>query len=352
VLGVLALCLVLIAPTPSANAQTNDAKLTRVAKPSPRPSGSLPDARAPHPPGKAQGGWWPWDLPGRIKDAAFGGIGSAINGWFKSIVESALTPVFDLFSRTVFSTPDLSSQARLVALWKVALGIGDAALVLFAVGGGAIVMTTGDLSATLTAKEMLPRLLISAGAANLSLVAVSTVARLSNSVADAVIGSGGNPRSISQQMTRLISGAFANPFLAILGLVVVVLGLLVVAVFVLRIAALVVLVAGAPLMLVCHALPQTDHLARLWWRAVFAALAVPPGQALVLATALRVVLSGDLLGLSSGGLVDLLVVACLLYLMVKIPLLAANAVASGSGSRGWEKAKTAAAQAAKVVVAA
>jgi hypothetical protein len=350
VLGVLALCLVLIAQTPSANAQTRDAQLARVPKVSPGATDSLPDTGPPH--SRAQRGWWPWDLPGRIKDAAFGGIGSAINGWFKSIVESALTPVFDLFSRTVFSTPDLSSQARLVALWKVALGIGDAALVLFAVGGGAIVMTTGDLSATLTAKEMLPRLLISAGAANLSLVAVSTVARLSNSVADAVIGSGGNPRSISQQMTKLISGAFANPFLAILGLVVVVLGLLVVAVFVLRIAALVVLVAGAPLMLVCHALPQTDHLARLWWRAVFAALAVPFGQALVLATALRVVLSGDLLGLSSSGLIDLLVVACLLYLMVKIPLLAANSVAPGSGSRGWEKAKTVAAQAAKVVVAA
>ncbi|MDP9222817.1 MAG: hypothetical protein M3P18_02995 [Actinomycetota bacterium] len=340
VLGVLVLCLVLIAPTPSANAQTQDTHLVKASKLSARTKDSQ------------QRGWWPWDLPGRMKDAAFGGIRDAINGWFKSIVESALTPVFDLFSRTVFSTPDLSSQARLVSLWRVALGIADAALVLFAVGGGAIVMTTGDVSAALPAKEMLPRLLTSAGAANLSLVAVSTVARVSNSVVAAVIGSGGNPRSVSQQMTKLISGAFANPFLSLFGLVVIVLGLLVVAVFVLRIAALVVLVGGAPLMLICHALPQTEHLARLWWRAMFAALWVPLGQALVLATALRVVLSGDLLGLSSNGLVDLLVVACLLYLMAKIPLLAANAVKSGSGSRGWEKAKSAGALAAKVVVAA
>ncbi|MGH2450486.1 MAG: hypothetical protein ACRDGE_04285, partial [Candidatus Limnocylindria bacterium] len=150
----------------------------------------------------------------------------------------------------------------------------------------------------------------------------------------------------------LVSGAFTNPFLALLGLVVVVLGLFVVAVLVLRIAVLVVLVAGAPLLLVCHALPQTEHLARLWWRATIAALAVPIAQALILAVALRIVLSGELLGLSSGGLVDLLVVSCLLYLMFKVPLLAANAVKTGSGSRTWERTKTVVVEAGKAVAAA
>lgn len=296
-------------------------------------------------------GWWPWEWPGRVKDAAFGSIGDAINDWFKGIVESALSPVFDLFSRTVFTTPDLAAQSRLVSLWKVSVGIADAILVLFAVTGGAIVMTNGGVGARLTAKEMLPRLLVGAAAANLSLVVVVQATRLTNSVAEAVVGAGGDPRSVSEQMAELVSGAFTNPFLALLGLVVVVLGLLVVAVFVLRIAALVVLVAGAPLLLVCHALPHTEHLARLWWRAMAAALLVPVAQALVLATALRIVLSGELLGLSSGGLVDLLVVSCLLYLMFKIPLLAANAVKSGSGSRGWERTKTVVVAAGKAVAA-
>jgi hypothetical protein len=251
----------------------------------------------------------------------------------------------------VFTTPDLTSQPRLVSLWKIAVGIADATLILFAVSGGAIVMTNGGLGARLTAKEMLPRLLLGAAAANLSLLVVSQVTRLTNSVSEAVVGAGGDPRSVSEQMAELVSGAFTNPFLALLGLVVVVLGLFVVAVFVLRIAALVVLVAGAPLLLVCHALPQTEHLARLWWRAIVAALLVPVAQALVLATALRIVLSGELLGLSSGGLVDLLVVSCLLYLMFKIPLLAANAVKSGSGSRSWERTKTVVVQAGKAVAA-
>ena len=296
-------------------------------------------------------GWWPWEWPGRIKDGVFGSIGNAINDWFKGIVESALSPVFELFSRTVFSTPDIASQPRLVALWKTSVAIADAFLILFAVTGGAIVMTNGGVGAQLTAKEMLPRLLVGAAACNLSLVVVVQLTRLTNSLAAAIVGMGGDPRSVSEQMAELISGAFTNPFLALLGLVVVVLGLLVVAVFVLRVAAVVVLVAGAPLLLVCHALPQTEALARLWWRAMLAALFVPVAQALVLATALRIVLSGEMLGLSSGGLVDLLVVSCLLYLMFKIPILAANAVKSGSGSRGWERTKSVATMARKAVAA-
>jgi len=304
------------------------------AKPSPSPAATTSRVDTPE---KKKRGWWPWDWPGRIKDAIFGSIGDAINDWFKGIVQAALGPVFDLFARTVFSTPDLGSQPRLLSLWRVSLGIADAALIMFAVVGAAIVMTDGGVGARLTAKEVLPRLLAGALAANLSLLVVTQVTRLANSVAEVIVGAGGDPRSVSEQMAELVSGAFTNPFLALLGLVVVVLGLMVVAVYVLRIAVLVVLVAGAPLLLVCHALPQTDHLARLWWRATLAALAVPVAQALLLAAALRV---------------DLLVVSCLLYLMFKIPLAAANAVKSGAGSRTWERTKTVVVSAGKAVTAA
>jgi hypothetical protein len=303
------------------------------------------------PKGKGRG-WWPWDWPGRARDAVFGTTGDAINDWFKGIVQSALGPVFDLFARTVFSTPDLTSQPRLLSLWRVSLGIADAALVLFAVGGGAVVMINGGLNARLTAKELLPRLLIAALAANLSLLIVAQVTAIANSVAAAIVGAGGDPRSVSEEMAELVFGAFTNPFLALLGLVVVVLGLFVVAVFVLRIAVLVVLVAGAPLLLVGHALPHTEQLARLWWRATLAALFVPVAQALLLAATLRILLSSELLGLSSSGLVDLLVVSCLLYLMFKVPLAAANAVKSGSGSRTWERTKTVVVSTGKAVTAA
>lgn len=354
--GAAAIYLVLAnAPTGAFAGPSSMSKATRssdslaLAEPSPSPS---PDAATRvETPEKKERGWWPWDWPGRIKDTIFGSIGDAINNWFKGIVQAALGPVFDLFARTVFTTPDLGSQPRLMSLWKLSLGIADATLILFAVIGAAIVMTDGGMGARLTAKEVLPRLLAGAAAANLSLVFVTQVTRLANSVAEAIVGAGGDPRSVSEQMAELVAGAFTNPFLALLGLVVVVLGVLVVAVYVLRIAALVVLVAGAPLLLVCHALPQTEHLARAWWRATLAALTVPIAQALVLAAALRIALSSELLGLSKSGLVDLLVVSCLLYLMYKIPLAAANAVKSGAGSRTWERTKTVVVSAGKAVAA-
>jgi hypothetical protein len=45
---------------------------------------------------------------------------------------------------------------------------------------------------------------------------------------------------------------------------------------VVRVALLILLVAAAPLALICHALPQTEGLARLWWRATAACLAGEP----------------------------------------------------------------------------
>ncbi len=44
-------------------------------------------------------------------------------------------------------------------------------------------------------------------------------------------------------------------------------------------------------MLLTHALPPTDGLARLWWRGMTAALGVQVAQALVLATSMRVFFS-------------------------------------------------------------
>src|SRR5207253_1202710 len=72
-----------------------------------------------------------------------------------------------------------------------------------------------------------------------------------------------------------------------------------------------------------HALPQTDGLARMWWRGMSAALGVQVAQALVLATAVRVFFNSggrQALGLSvTGNLIDLLVCLCLFWILIRIP---------------------------------
>ena len=77
----------------------------------------------------------------------------------------------------------------------------------------------------------------------------------------------------------------------LLGGVVAVLAIVLLATYVVRLALVILLVVAAPICLVCHALPQTEGLAKLWWRAFAGTLAIQVAQSLVLITALRVFLA-------------------------------------------------------------
>jgi hypothetical protein len=117
-----------------------------------------------------------------------------------------------------------------------------------------------------------------------------------------------------------------------------VLAIILLATFVIRLALVVVLVVAAPLALVCHALPQTEGVAKMWWRAFLGMLAIQVAQSLVLVTALRVFLASGgpaNLGIAStGGMVDLLVAACLCWVLVKIPTWIGRSVFSFGGRPG------------------
>lgn len=337
--AVIALVLIVVPLAAGATAQPVASPAPTVTtSPAPSPSSS-PDFEEPKKPGF-------FDIVGRVR--------YAISQWFAGLVTAALRPVFDLLGRTVFSTPPLASNGRIVDLWRFSLGIADVSLLLFVLAGAGIVMTGGGLVTQLTAKELLPRLMLAAGAANVSMMLFGYLIEISNALSRAMLGAALDPSEVSGRMVAMLgSAAIANPFLALFALAVIVLGILVVIAYVVRIAGLVLLAAGAPLMLAGHALPQTEGVARAWWRATLAFLAAPVIQSLLLAAAFRVFLTGDgVLGLPIGsGLIDLLVVGCLLYLLYKVPFWALNAALAGAGSRAWVRAKvsakTAAASAAK-----
>jgi hypothetical protein len=219
--------------------------------------------------------------------------------------------------------------------------------VLLVLLGGILVMTHESLQARYSAKEILPRLAVAFIAANTSLVLAGWAIRLANAVSRAVLGTGVDPQRVAQTLSplRLLPGPGArNLFLTLLGLVVAFLALGLLVTCVLRAALVAILVAGAPLALALHALPHTEGLARLWWRALAAALGVQVGQALVLVVALRVFFDADrarVLGIGTGRLADLLVSGGLLWLLLRIPSWARRAVfgprTGGLGRmvRGW-----------------
>jgi hypothetical protein len=253
-----------------------------------------------------------------------------------------LRPVFDFFGRTVFSTPPLADNDRIVQLWGFSLAIADSLLLLLFLVGAGLVTVGGGLGSQLTAKELLPRLVVAAITANVSLLLLRWLIDLSNSLSGALLGASLQPSDVAERMIQMLAAAaLQNPFLALLGLAVIVLAILVVIVYIIRVAALVVLAAAAPLLLIGHTLPQTERFARAWWRATLALLVAPVAQSLLLAAAFRVLLTSDgVLGLPIGsGFIDILVVGTLLYFLFKVPFWMLHATFSGAETRAITQAK-------------
>jgi hypothetical protein len=264
-----------------------------------------------------------------------GHIEAAIDSWFRDAVTAALNPVLALMGRTLLATPDVTGQGQVAGLWQVVAGAADSVLVLFVIVGGAVVMAHETLQVRWALKDIAPRVVVAAVFVNASLSLAGLAISSADSLSAALLGEGVGPAQAAAVLQSLVIGSLGNGgiFLVLVGAVVAVLAVVLLATFVIRVALVVLLVVAAPAALVCHALPQTEGLARLWWRAFAGTLAVQVAQSLVLITALRVFLASDgpaNLGISStGGLVDLLVSASLCWVLVKIPVWVGRAVFSG-----------------------
>ena len=269
--------------------------------------------------GSGQGGGpGVFDVAGRVRQA--------INDWFRDLVASALTPTLQLLGRSVLATPEVAGPGRVRELWTVSAGLANSLFVLLVLAGGVIVMAHETLQTRTSIKEVAPRIVLGFVTANTSLALAGAAIALANALSQALLGQGVDPARASQTILRLALAPLdaGGIFLILVSGVIAVLAVGLVGVWVVRVAMLIVLVAGAPLALATHALPQTEGLARLWWRAFAACLGVQVGQSLLLTSAVRIFFDADgrrSLGLAPGGgdLVDLLLVACLLWMLLRIP---------------------------------
>lgn len=329
-------------PSPSTPALSTPTPTAAATAPAPAasPSGMQLEPGAPTAASTVPAGGAPQVNPGGSGGAGFfditGHIRDAINGWFRDLVTSALDPVLTLLGATLLSTPNVTG-GRIGDLWLVALGIANTVFVLFVLAGGIIVMGHETVQTRYAAKDIAPRLVVGAIAANVSLALAGVGITLANALAAALLGQGVQAGNAAIVLRRLALAPLADGgiFLTLLGLVVAVLAVVLLLTYLTRVAVLMLLIVAAPLALACHALPQTEGAARLWWRAYTGCLAIQVGQSLVLITAVRVFFAADghaTLGLTaSGSLVDVLIACCLLYVLVKIPSWVAHAVFTGRG---------------------
>ncbi|MUN35358.1 hypothetical protein [Actinomadura litoris] len=264
-----------------------------------------------------------------------------MNGWFTDLVSSAAKPIFEVLHQTVLGTPTLDSpqMVRPRNLWAMSQTIANTCYVLLVTAGGVWLMTGHNLpGAELTPGQLAVRLVGAFLASNLSLVLIGYGIDFANGLAGAFLQAGAgsvDPSVVADVVAGFVgtSAVPSQPFLALIGLGVVVLALCVAFVYVIRLALTMVLIAAAPLALMFHALPLTDGLARLWWRGMSGILAIQVCQSLVLATAFMLVFSetedssANLFGdLSNNDVTDLLMAACLLWLMLRIPSWVARSI--------------------------
>lgn len=253
-----------------------------------------------------------------------GKIEQAINDWFAGLVKDALNPAMLLVGRTLLSTPQIAGAREVRAYWQVSLGIADALLVLVVMAAGAILMHHETLQTSYALKEFIPRLVVAGIATNASLAISGQMVAFANVLSSGLLGNGVNPEQAGHTLELLVLHAIQDGgiFLVLLGLACAVLAVALLILYIVRASLIILLVCAAPLMLIAHGLPQTEGVARFWWRAMLAALGVQAAQAFTLAATVHVFFASgkSVLGIGTGGsLVDLLLVLCLFWLLLRIP---------------------------------
>jgi hypothetical protein len=269
-----------------------------------------------------------FDIPGAIADALM----DAVTGFVGSLVEAAMEPFFALLGRTLLATPQVADNATLVGMWRASFGLAVGAYVLLVMAGGLTLMGYETVQTRYALKQIAPRLVIGMVAAALSLPVMKRAINLANALSAAVMDQ--DLENTGRGMAEMIVGGHladgmigvaplgGTLHLAIITLILLVLVAGVLVGYLARAAMIALLAVAAPLALACHGLPQTEGVAKLWWRALGGCLAIQLAQAVALAVAVRLYFApgNSILGQPNPGQLEtLLSGVCLFWVLWKIP---------------------------------
>jgi hypothetical protein len=323
------------------SATTTPAPHWHVEPPAPTPSAPVsPDPQSPADPGT-----------GTPDDSSSGGdqgdcgvtdisgcVGEAINGFFRGLVTTALNPLVKLISRTLLATPDLTSLPHVRELWNSSWQLVLALYGLLVAAAGVLLMVHQTVQTRWSLRELAPRIVLGFGAGAFSMALATGAIAFANALARAVAGDGVNADSAAAALSELTANSSgtsgSGTFTILLGVALVVVLVVLMISYVVRVAVTIILVVGAPLALMCHALPGIDAIARWWWRSFGACLAIQVVQSLVLVTCLRVLLTPGgwgIFGPSQNGLVDQIVALALMGILVKTPFWLLSVMKIGQG---------------------
>lgn len=274
-----------------------------------------------------------------------GCIAGVITTFLRATVSEALTPLLGLLSDTLLSTPTPASVPRLAELWNGSWALVVVCYGLLVLAAGILLMAHETLQTRYALREIAPRVVIGFLAGALSMTLATIAIDLANALTRAVLGAGLDGADTTATIGEVITAAVTSDtaiFLLLLQVVVLAVLLALLLTYLVRVAITILLIAAAPLLLMFHALPHTEGIARWWWRTFGACLAIQLAQSLTLVTALRVVFTPDRAGVAilgqsrDQGLVMLLALVAVLWILFKIPfwLLSASRVSHGHSMIG------------------
>ncbi|MET9244909.1 hypothetical protein [Nonomuraea sp. NPDC003709] len=270
-------------------------------------------------------------------------INQAMNGWFTHLVVDAINPAFVLVGSVLLSAPPPTMLERVRELSGHVRLVANALLVLMVLAGGVIVMAYGSAQSSTTPAEVIPRLVVAVVALNASLTICQYAIELANALVAALLGDGVDGQRAGNLIATKVDTLIKDPegtalFLVLLIGAAVLMGLLLAFIGLIRVTLLLFLIVAAPLALLFHALPQTEGVARLWWRCLFGLLAIQILQALGLILAFKLFLTdspgtyplqpvGPSLGDAAEAtlrptvnrVLDALIVIGILFVLIKIP---------------------------------
>jgi hypothetical protein len=247
--------------------------------------------------------------------------------WFAELLLDSLNAMIAVITDVLLITPNVTALPQVQALTGRAVLIVDTVFVLVFLAVGVLTMTNqGDERSRYTVKDLIPRCVVGFITAHFSQLIAGQMIELANALTSALTEQNLDQDGAFQAMRNHISAGQGGGLLFLVCLSIILFlmaatGCSAVVRFVLAL----VLTAGAPIALACHALPQTDPIARLWWRSFAGVLAVPILQGFVLFAAQWMLLDPTamlpMLGLpvEPGGVFNLFVVMVLLWTCVRVP---------------------------------
>jgi TrbL/VirB6 plasmid conjugal transfer protein len=279
---------------------------------------------------------WPFGNP-------ITGALNKIMTWMVGLITGSFTDIFKAVKGMLVSTPDVTQLPQVQMVTARTVNVIDVVFVLAFLAAGAMIMIGGsDEKSRYTVKTLMPRMIVAFIAAHFSPLFCSKIIGLADGIATSLAGGSPNKMgaltAVGQQIVDGSNGSNGGSALlfAVLAAIITFLFTAVAFSFLTRLGVLVIIAVTGPLALACHAVPQLEPTAKLWWRSLAGCLAIPMLQVLALQSGETILLNpqsqGFLFGVPGGGVMNLLIVITLLWITVKIPGLVRKNVMQSNGS--------------------